>query len=88
MTVYPKEDVLSSIGEKWLWQKASVNDGPHVQSQALNAHCEKLLTLKEGNEKAALKIFLPRFCSKICSFGGIEFIAVPQLIVLRQESQE
>lgn len=32
-----------------------MNDGPHVQSQALKAHCEKLLTVKAGNEKAALK---------------------------------
>lgn len=27
----------SATGEKWLWQTASVNDGPHVQSQALKA---------------------------------------------------
>lgn len=45
--MYPKED-----GEEWLWQESSVNDGPHVQSQALNARCEKILTVKAGNKTA------------------------------------
>lgn len=34
-----------------------MNDGPHVQSRALSARCEKLLTWKAGDEKAALKEF-------------------------------
>lgn len=38
--------------KKWLWQKASVNDGPRVHSQALNVCCEKLLTVKAADEKA------------------------------------
>lgn len=46
LTLSPEDDVLSCAGEKWLWQKASLSDGPRVQSQALNARCEKLLAEK------------------------------------------
>lgn len=47
-------------GEKWLWQKQSVNDGPPVQSKALNVRCEKILTVKAGN-KTAFKESRSRF---------------------------
>lgn len=62
--MYPKED-----GEERLWQEPSVNDGPHVQSQALNARCEKILTVKAGNKTAgkefSLKVLTLYFLCKV-----------------------
>lgn len=50
----PKEHVLSFTGERRLWQKASVNDGPYVHSQVLNTCWGKLLTVKAGNQSTAV----------------------------------